>query len=83
MAGRAALERLSRALRGALAGLMVGSAAGYGAIIPFFLVADLVGSDVDALEGVSLVLWLSALGLVLGAAEASRPRALFSFPRKA
>ena len=51
-------------------------------MIPFFLVADLLAYDVDAWRGMSLVLWLSALGTVLGGIGGSHPRALFSLARK-
>ena len=74
--------RVSGALRGALTGFVFGLAAGYAAIIPFFLVADLLAYDVDAWRGMSLVLWLSALGAVLGGIGGAHPRALFSLARK-
>jgi len=74
--------RASGALCGALTGLVYGLAAGYAAMIPFFLVADLLAYDVDAWRGMSLVLWLSALGTVLGGIGGSQPRALFSLARK-
>jgi hypothetical protein len=74
--------RASGALCGALTGLVYGLAAGYAAMIPFFLVADLLAYDVDAWRGMSLVLWLSALGTVLGGIGGSHPRALFSLARK-
>jgi hypothetical protein len=74
--------RASSALCGALTGFAFGLAAGYAALIPFFLVTDLFAYDVDAWRGMSLVLWLSALGTVLGGIGGSRPRALFSLARK-
>ena len=74
--------RASSALRGALTGFVYGLAIGYAAIIPFFLVADLFAYDVDAWRGMSLILWLSALGTVLGGIGGSHPRPLFSLARK-
>jgi hypothetical protein len=74
--------RASSALCGALTGFAFGLAAGYAAIIPFFLVTDLLAYDVDAWRGMSLVLWLAALGAVVGGIGGSHPRALFSLARK-
>ena len=74
--------RASSALCGALTGFVYGLSVGYAAIIPFFFIADLFAYDVDAWRGMSLLLWLSALGTVLGVVGGSDLRALFSPARK-